>query len=154
LGYHNIKINKDVIRNGLKRCLWPARFEIISKAPLIIIDGAHNSASMIVLRKTLREFFPHKKVWVIFGISQDKELKDTCREIEKFNARIILTKADNPRAAEPQRLLRYFSNNSILLTHSTSEALNLAKSKIKKDDLILVTGSLFVCGEVRQLLNR
>lgn len=153
LRYHNVGVEEKSIRQGLKNCFWPARFEVVSKDPLIILDGAQNSASVKVLHKAVKEKFPKKKIWLIFGISNDKELKDTCREVQKFNAKIILTKADNPRATEPQYLLRYFNTNSMILTNTIKDALNIAKANAKKqNDLILVTGSLFVCGEVREQL--
>jgi dihydrofolate synthase/folylpolyglutamate synthase len=153
LQYHGIKVEEGVIRNGLINCVWPARFEIIAKNPLVIIDGAQNGASVKILRKAVKDNFSNKRTWLIFGISQDKELKDTCREIERFGATIILTKSDNPRAAEPKDLLKYFSDNSQILTSSTKEALDLAKKKANRNDVIIVTGSLFVCGEVRTIVK-
>ena len=149
LSYHNIIINKEAIRNGLKKCVWPARFEVVSKKPTIILDGAQNSASVKALHKTLEENFPNKKIWIIFSIFKDKELKDTCRQIEKISDRIILTKVNNPRASEPEDLLKYFKGNSIFLTNSSQEALKLAKTKAGRKDLILITGSLYLCGEIR-----
>lgn len=152
LRYHNIKVSKQVIRKGLDKCRWPARFEVISKEPLIIFDGAQNAASVKALAKTVKEIFPDKKIWIVFGISKDKELKDTCREIEKISNQIILTKANNPRASEAKDLIKYFSRNSLPLTNCSEEALNLAKEKAGKDELILVTGSLYLCGEIRKYL--
>lgn len=155
LRYHNVNIGKQAIRKGLKHCFWPARFEIISRNPLIIIDGAQNAASVIALRKTLKENFPKRKTQVIFGISKDKEIKDTCKQIAKISRNIILTKSDNPRASEPKDLARYFRLNSVLLTKTVEEALDLAKAKIeKRSDLILVTGSLFLCGQIRKMIFR
>ncbi|NQU18728.1 bifunctional folylpolyglutamate synthase/dihydrofolate synthase [bacterium] len=149
LRYHSINIDKSAIRDGLNNCFWPARFESISKNPLVILDGAQNSASVKALYKTLEENFPNKKIWIIFSLFKDKELKDTCRQIEKISDRIILTKVNNPRASEPEDLLKYFKGNSIFLTNSSEEALELAKTKASRKDLILITGSLYLCGEVR-----
>ena len=149
LRYHSINIDKSAIRDGLNNCLWPARFESISKNPLVILDGAQNSASVKTLYKTLEENFPNKKIWIIFSIFKNKELKDTCRQIEKISDRIILTKVNNPRASEPEDLLKYFRGNPIFLTNSSKEALELAKAKASRKDLILITGSLYLCGEVR-----
>ena len=150
LRYHNIKVSKRVIQQGLKKCRWPARFEIISQKPLIVLDGAQNAASVKALNRSIKQIFPNRKAWIIFGLLKDKELKGTCREIEKISNRIILTKVNNPRASEPKDLLKYFSRNSLLLTDSSKDALNLAKEKANKKDLILATGSLYLCGEVRK----
>ncbi|MDD5005019.1 MAG: bifunctional folylpolyglutamate synthase/dihydrofolate synthase [Candidatus Omnitrophica bacterium] len=152
LRYQGIDIKEDAIKNGLKNCLWPARFEVISKKPTIIIDGAQNGASVKALSKALKEKFPGRKIWAIFGIAKDKELKDTSCEVEKITRNIILTKADNTRAAEPKDLLKYFKTNSQILTKNSKEALKVAKAKANKNDVILVTGSLYLCGETREIL--
>jgi len=153
LRYHSVVIGEKAIREGLKNCLWPARFEIVSKNPLVVLDGAQNAASMEVLRKAVNEIFPGRKIWLIFGISKDKELKDTCQEVEKITDKIILSRSVNPRASQPKDLLRYFKHNSLLVTKTSKEALKLAKTKAKKKDVILVTGSLFLCGEMRELIK-
>ncbi|MFC1752691.1 bifunctional folylpolyglutamate synthase/dihydrofolate synthase [Thermoproteota archaeon] len=152
LRYYNIKVGKGAIREGLRCCVWPARFEIISRQPLIIIDGAQNLASAVALRSTLRRNFPGRKAWVIFGISQDKEIRDTSKAIAKISSDIILAKADSPRASEPINLKRYFSDSRVVLTNSISQALHLVKSRIHASDIILVTGSLYLCGEARKIV--
>jgi dihydrofolate synthase/folylpolyglutamate synthase len=105
---------------------------------------------MRALHKVVKESFPRKKIWLIFGIAKDKELKDTCREVEKITHNIILTKADNPRASKPKDLLKYFRTNSQILTKDSKEALKVAKDRAGKDGIILATGSLYLCGEARE----
>jgi len=151
--YNNIDIQEKAIRLGLENCLWPARFEIVSENPLLILDGAQNKASMEVLYRTLRDIFPQRRTWFIFGISKDKELKDTCQQAAKISKRIILTKANNPRASKPKDLIKFFKNKPILLAEDSKEALSYAKKKAEKEDVIVVAGSLFLCGEIRQLVR-
>jgi dihydrofolate synthase/folylpolyglutamate synthase len=153
LSYHSIDIDSAAIRAGLKSCVWPARFEIVSRNPVIILDGAQNSASVKVLRKTLKEKFPQRRVWLIFGIARDKELKDTCRVIESISRNIILTKSNNPRASEPRELLKYFKSKTAYTTKSLKSALGLARSISQRRDLVLITGSLYLCGEAKVLLG-
>ena len=62
---------------------------------------------------------------------------------------VILTRADNARATDPQKLSRYFKNKEVFKTESVKEAKPLAIKLAKKRDLVLVTGSLFVAGEFR-----
>ncbi len=149
LRYHNIKVDGQDVRSGLKNCIWPARFQIVSNNPTVIIDGAQNSASVRALGRTLKDNFPNRRTWVIFGIAKDKELKDTCRELEKITKKIVLTKSVNPRASEPEELAKYFKAKPIMTTNNLKKALRLTKSLCGKNDLILVTGSLYLCGEVR-----
>jgi len=152
LKYHNINIKEQAIRKGLWNCRWPARFEIISKNPTIILDGAQNAASVQALRKAVKQKFPNKKIWLIFGIARDKELKDTCKEVSKITKNIILTKVNNPRASEPRDLRKYFGKNQIILSGNSKEGLKLAKDNTRKQDLILVTGSLYLCAEIRSFI--
>lgn len=152
LKFHAITIRAQAIRSGLQSCRWPARFEIISKKPTIILDGAQNQASMYALHKTLTQRFPHKPPWLIFGIAKDKEIGDTCRAVSRISKQIILTKACNPRAMTPQRLLRYFPKFLPVVSESVHEALGLAVSKISNNDCIVITGSLYVCAEARKIV--
>jgi len=154
LQYHNIKVKQEAVRRGLSKCVWPARFEIISRNPTVIIDGAQNSASMQALHQAVKENFPGRKIWLVFGIASDKELRDTCRQAEKITRNIILTRSDNPRAAEPCDLLKYFKADSLIAVKDSREALKVAKIRAKKEDIILVTGSLYLCGEIREQINR
>jgi dihydrofolate synthase / folylpolyglutamate synthase len=139
----------NFIREGLYNTVWPGRCEVISKKPLIILDGAQNAASARVLKKAIKEKFPYKKLVLVLGVCNDKDIKGICREFYDFSDKIILTKADNPRASEPRELAGYFSGKEFYITVGTKEAKSKALSLAGKQDLILVTGSLFVVGEFR-----
>jgi len=149
LRFFDIYIDIEAIRNGLYNTFWPARCEIIAKNPLIVLDGAQNVASSRVLKETIRENFSYGKLILVLGISRDKDIKGICEELKDLSDIVILTKANNPRATEPEVLARYFKDKEIYLTQNTQEAIELAKEKANSKDLILVCGSLFVAGEIR-----
>ena len=154
LRHYNIAIGEKALRIGLGNCRWPARFEIISKKPTIILDGAQNGASMQALRKTIKQRFGRSALWLIFGIAKDKELADTCRAASLISENIIVTKANNPRAMSPQRLAKYFPSTSrMFMSESVREALGLAASKTNSNGLIVITGSLYVCAEARAIVR-
>ena len=154
LRYYNVNIDKRIIRLGLQRCQWPARYEVVAKRPLIIIDGAQNSASQQALKHAIRKQLGKRKVWVIFGMAKDKEISSTCKVVSQISKSIILTKADNPRAMNPSRLQGYFRKSKVLLSKCVEEALNLALSRVSKEDAILATGSLYICGEARSIIQK
>ena len=87
----------------------------------------------------------------MFGVSQDKDIKGMVKQLLPLAHKIILTRADNPRAAIPERLKEYFSakGKEIFITAGLKEAKKIALRVASKEDLILVTGSLFVVGEFR-----
>ncbi len=142
-------ISQKIIRRGLLNTQWPGRFEVVSRNPLVVLDGAQNIASVKALKETIRNNFKYKKLILVLGISKDKDIKGICNELYSLADQVILTCADNPRAENPKVLSRYFKGRNYLLTSSVKEAKQEAIQLAAKDDLILGTGSLFVVGELR-----
>ena len=148
-------ISEDAVHEGIVRAVWPGRFEILKKDPYIILDGAHNPASAQALAKTIQEFFPKEKVTLILGVSDDKDKLGIARALQKIAKKIIFTKADHPRASwlseeESQDL---FPGKEILRTENMRQALEAVLRTIAKEEIILITGSLFVVGEARGYLT-
>jgi len=158
LSFHGFEVTAPAIRQGLYNTSWPGRCEVIAKNPLVILDGAQNAASAIALKSAIKDNFSagggsacggkHKKVILVLGISQDKDIPAICRMLDPLTDEIILTRANTPRAADPKKLSSYFKRK-LYLTSSVKEAKLLAEKIANKDSLILVTGSLFVVGEYR-----
>ncbi|MFA5156551.1 MAG: folylpolyglutamate synthase/dihydrofolate synthase family protein [Candidatus Omnitrophota bacterium] len=158
LGFYGSKAAGS-IRQGLYETVWPGRCEVILRRPTIVLDGAQNSASAGVLKKAIRENFSaaggsasggkYKKLILVLGISSDKDIKGICRQFRGFVDRVILTKADNPRAIDPEKLAGNFCGKEIFITKNVKEAGRLALMLAGQEDLIVVTGSLFVVGEFR-----
>lgn len=152
LKFHRIDIPARAIKKGIASARWPGRFEIIKPNPTIILDGAQNIASCQALKQALKENFGNKKVILVLGISQDKDLKGICKELQGISQQIILTQSNNPRAAKPEQLKLFFtSQKRLYLTTNLKQAMDLALEKARKTDLIMVTGSLFVVGEARKI---
>lgn len=149
LKFYNLKAGIDSIRQGIYDTVWPGRCEIVSRRPLIVLDGAQNIASSITLKKTIKEEFRYKRLILVLGISNDKDIKGVCNELYDLADEIVLTKADNPRATQPEILAKYFDGKQIHITDDVSQAAKKARLIAKKEDLVLVTGSLFVVGEFR-----
>ncbi len=138
---YKLKINKKNIINGLKNTKWPGRFQYINKNT--IVDCAHNPSGFKVLVKELKNL-NYNKLILIVGFSNDKDIK-TISKIIKAD-KVVITKSSNIKALEPKIIKQYF-NNSIIIKNP-KQALNYAKKLAKKDDLILVAGSIFLVGEV------
>ncbi|MFA5410833.1 MAG: folylpolyglutamate synthase/dihydrofolate synthase family protein [Candidatus Omnitrophota bacterium] len=151
LGAYGIKIKREAIKKGLYHTVWPGRCETVSRNPLAVLDGAQNLASSRALKKTIKENFKYRKLILVLGISSDKDIKGICHELSGLADSVILTRADSPRAAKPEVLGGYFKDKERYLTNSVKEAISLAKQKAGTRDLILVTGSLFVVGEAREI---
>jgi len=151
LGLYGFKVSVDCIRKGLYNTLWPGRLEVLCRKPYIVLDGAQNAASATVLKSAVESIFKYRKLILVFGVSNDKDIKGIVSQLLPLAHEIILTRADNPRAATPEHLREYFSagERGIFITAGVKEAKTLALKIAGAGDLILVTGSLFVVGEFR-----
>ncbi|MDO8661670.1 MAG: folylpolyglutamate synthase/dihydrofolate synthase family protein [Candidatus Omnitrophota bacterium] len=146
---HAIKVEVDSLRRGLYNTLWPGRCELVAKQPVIVLDGAQNAASAAILKKAIQTRFYYRNLILVLGISGDKDIKGVAQELYALADKIILTKSNNPRATEPEVLKKYFKGKETHITNSVKEAKDLALMLTEKQDLILVTGSLYVVGEAR-----
>jgi dihydrofolate synthase/folylpolyglutamate synthase len=94
-----IKISRRQAVTGLRKVNWPGRFQIIVRKPLTIVDGAHNPAGMVALRKVLQAQFPEKKFTFIIGVQKDKAALKMLREIKPLARKIIFTRSSHWQAA-------------------------------------------------------
>ena len=141
------------IKKGIERTQWPGRMEIVRKNPTVILDGAHNVSSSRALAKAIQDIFPKKKVILMLGVSGDKDIAGICKVLNPISRRVILTEAFHPRAHRfsPPEVKSLFSVKDVTITQNTREALGVALKRIKKTEVVLVAGSLFVVGEIRRL---
>jgi dihydrofolate synthase/folylpolyglutamate synthase len=124
---------------------------VVAKKPMIVLDGAQNAASASVLKKAIQERFRYRRLMLVLGVSNDKDIKGIANQLDDLADVVILTKANTSRATEPEVLRGYFKNKEAYITNSVKEAKALAWQLADKQDLILVTGSLYVVGEARKL---
>ena len=147
----NLDVRDDCIKRGLGNTVWPGRCEVVNRHPYIILDGAQNKASARAIKKTIVENFNYNKLILVLGVSNDKDIKGICSELSPIADKVILTKANSIRATNPDVLAKQFKHKKTYITESVKAAKTLAKSLARKKDLILVTGSLFVVGEFRNV---
>jgi dihydrofolate synthase/folylpolyglutamate synthase len=147
-----VKISTEAVKRGIEKSRWPGRLEIISKEPLVVVDGAHNAASARALAVAVKKIFKYNKLALVLGISSDKDIPGVLAELVPISDTVILTKAAiKERAAEPQEIKKYIKGKKPVITESVEEALEKARYIAGKGDMILVTGSLFVVGQARIL---
>lgn len=146
-------IGKASIEKGLENARHKGRLEFFHK---ILFDGAHNAAGAKALRKFLDEF-AHQPITMIFGAMRDKDLSEIAGVLFPKAQILILTEPDNPRSAETAEIMRIvpklMSGKIVHQTASVAEALKIAETECPAENLICVTGSLYLVGEVQQLLN-
>jgi dihydrofolate synthase/folylpolyglutamate synthase len=137
------------ISHGLAQVQWPGRFQILQQNPTVLIDGAHNVASMKRLVNNVKAYFPHKPILLVFGTSCDKDIPAIVNVLVLLSSRVIVTEASNSRAAPLQTLVAEFTKRGIEpeTKKTVAEAVSRALSIAGRTDVICVTGSLFVVAE-------
>jgi len=146
-----VTIASEAIKNGIATTVWPGRCEIVKRKPFVVLDGAQNLASAATLKKAIQENFRYRKLILVLGISSDKDIKGICAQLSSLAEKIILTRANSPRAVAPHILAGFFQDKENYLAANVKQAQELSFRLAGKEDLILVSGSLFVVGEFRNV---
>ena len=149
------KISEQNIKHGIRKAFWPGRMEVISEKPKIVLDGAHNPEAWKQLKKTINNQFDYDRLFLVIGVLEDKNINTLIKIMVPGTYKTIFCKPDIYRAADKEILNKYIvisDNNRLFWYDSPVEALTLAMAEADQNDLILVTGSLFTVGEIRQHL--
>jgi dihydrofolate synthase / folylpolyglutamate synthase len=149
-----LSISVDGIRRGVKQVQWEGRLETVSRQPWIVLDGAHNRDSARCLREALMTCFRYRRLILVLGISANKNLEGIIEELTPLAAVTVATRAMVPRAAPPQQVADLAAKWSahIIVEEDTQKALAQAIAETRRDDLLLVTGSLYLVGDAKRLL--
>jgi dihydrofolate synthase/folylpolyglutamate synthase len=151
-----LSIPDSAVAAGLKNVFWPARLEVLARSPWVVLDCAHNTASVEALIDTLNESFSASRRILIFGSSNDKDIPGMLRLLApQFDLFLLTQVTHNPRAtpaAELAAQLTAVANAPHRICTTPAQAWEIARSMARPSDLIAVAGSVFLAGELRPLL--
>jgi dihydrofolate synthase/folylpolyglutamate synthase len=149
-GFH---IPDRAVEQGLAQVRWPARLELLGRRPFVILDCAHNVASVEALVTTLLASFPATRRWLIFAGSSDKDLTGMLQILAPHFFHVFFTRfTTNPRSVAPEILAANLSKIAeipVTLSSHPLEAWQAACAMASPTDLICITGSVFLAGELR-----
>ena len=147
-------LNPDRVRDGLRTAVSPGRLEVLSRRPLLVLDGAHNPAGAQALASSFPEAFTARRLYVIVGVSADKDVAGIARALRPLDGAFIATRYEGARAADPEVLAAALRDAGADATVATSllEAIEDARANADESDAILVTGSLYTVAEARRSL--
>jgi dihydrofolate synthase/folylpolyglutamate synthase len=148
-------LSVESVRKGLTEVDWPGRFQILRShlgGPTILLDCAHNVDSAEKLAQALKDDFEYEKLWLIVGITADKDVEGIIKALLPLTEQAVLTASSHPRAAGPEELENIGAGEgyNVFVKQSVAESLEFAWKAAGPADLICVTGSIFV---VADLLN-
>ena len=151
------RVGPEAIERGLATVEWPGRLEVLSRNPALVADGAHNDHSIATLLKTLPNYVPHRRLTVVVGFSRDKRVDAMVRLIAERADRVIATRSRHPRSMRPVEIADVFrsagtESRAVAVVGEVNDAVKRALEDSGPDDLVLVTGSLFVVAEARESL--
>jgi dihydrofolate synthase/folylpolyglutamate synthase len=152
----SVHISEEAIAQGLRQVRWPGRLEVLSPAPFLVVDGAHNADSAHKLAVALRKYFQYERLILIFGASLEKDVDGMLRELLPLAHQVIITQAQHPRATKTQSLREALLAQGCepFSSSNVAEALDCALRLAQERDLICATGSLFVVAEVQEAWAR
>jgi dihydrofolate synthase/folylpolyglutamate synthase len=152
-GWH---IPDTAVAAGLANVRWPARLEIVGHHPLVVLDCAHNIASAEALVQTLQASFPPARRLLVFASSNDKDVAGIFRVLAPYFQHAFLTRyGNNPRSVPPEDLAGLLQRNADLpytLCPNAADAWHAARSSAGPSDIVCITGSVYLAGEVRPLI--
>jgi len=148
------EIPEHAVRKGLAEVDWPARVEPLTRRPVIVLDSAHNPSSMEALVRVLDESFSARRRLLVFSASKGKAIRRMLSHLlGRFDEIIFTQYLNNPRAVPAEELAataRKLGGDCCRVCAGPAEAWDEVRSMVTPDDLICVTGSVFIAAEMRE----
>ena len=147
-------IDRRSIAGGLRRAVWPGRLELISGRPDLLLDGAHNPAGCAALAAYVRDHQRHRSTVLLFASMKDKPAGSMLDLLCPLARKVIVTRVPVPRGETPETLGRLALDRhpDVARADSVGEALGLARDAAGPDGLVVISGSLYLVGEVKKVL--
>jgi dihydrofolate synthase / folylpolyglutamate synthase len=147
----DLRVHPAALQAGLANVDWPGRLQVLSERPLLVLDGAHNAASALVLRRALEASFDFGRLLLVLGLTAGKDARGVLEALTPRADALFVTRARHERAAEPADLAGAAAalapKLAVGIEPDLDTALRTALAQAAPRDLVLVTGSLFLVGE-------
>jgi dihydrofolate synthase/folylpolyglutamate synthase len=150
------KIDDEKAIQGLSEVKLPGRMEIVCEDPRILVDAAHNAASIRALIQAIGQHVPYDSMIIIFGCNSDKDVRGMLAELQYGADKVIFTRSNSPKAVFPSELAEMYTElcgKMCQTTLSLKEAIRVAGNAVSREDLICVTGSFYLVGQTKQIFH-
>jgi len=146
------EIDNEKTSLGLSKVSLAGRMEMICQDPRVMIDGAHNAASIRALIHAIGQNIPYDSMVVIFGCNNDKDVQGMLQMLQYGADKVIFTRSSSVKAVAPDELAEMYTEicgKMCQTASSLGQALQLARSAVSKEDLICITGSFYLIGQAK-----
>jgi dihydrofolate synthase/folylpolyglutamate synthase len=151
------KSPEAAVCRALENLAWPARVEVVARQPAVVLDAAHNVASIAALVETLGESFSLARRLLVFATTEDKDHRGMlCRLLGKFDDVFFTRYLDSPRAVPPEQLealAAELTGRRCPVYPQPADAWSAVIEWARPEDLVCVTGSFFIAAEMRRQLD-
>jgi len=151
--YTDVKLTPASILDGISKTKWIARLEVVSKEPLVIIDGAHNENAAKSLVRTINDFIPSGKVNIIFGVMQRKNYIAIAKQLKKISKIIYTVSLNDEKSVDGLELAKELNEESIKAVNIGDFESTYRTLKEQNDAPILICGSLYLAGMVKNTIS-
>jgi len=158
LSQQGFAVTAKSIERGIRATRWPGRFQVHRQSlapPTYVFDVAHNPAGAWALRSTLSACFEDRRAFFVFGVLADKAISEMAEILFPLAGRVVVTHADNPRSATPREIRLAAARTSVEIDEApdVASALRRAGNLAGPEDIVVVTGSIYVVGEAMRVLG-
>ena len=150
------RIPDAAVHAGLAQVRWPARFEVLRRAPWFVLDGGHNPQCAQTVADNLARYFPGRRITLLVGVLADKDYPDLIAQLDPYAAAYIAATPLSPRALPAAELGAYLQRfgKPVTVCPDPAQAAASALAQAGEDDVICAVGSLYMAGAIRTYLRR
>lgn len=152
----SLDFNKEEIEESISKVKWIGRLEVMKKEPLVVIDGAHNIQGIKMLNENIPKYFKYENMYLLLGILADKQVEDMVSVITPKAKKVYALTPHSDRAELSSDLKKAVDvhNPNCIAVESYEEALNKVLDEASERDLILISGSLYMIGDMRKIIRK
>jgi dihydrofolate synthase/folylpolyglutamate synthase len=149
-------ISDEALRRGLEKARWPGRLEVLSKDPVVLIDGAHNAEGAVMLKNAIDEYFPGRPITYIIGVSKDKDYREMMKTVLPGCKRVFAVTARSPKALPAEILSNVAADycKNVQVSDTIESAVRKSIETAESGEVICAFGSLYYIGEVRDMFEQ
>ena len=149
-------VSDEAVRKGLADTRWPARFEVLRRDPVFIVDGGHNPHGIRATAESLRRLFPGRKITFVTGVMADKDVEHILGLIVPLAEQFFTVRPDNPRAMDAGELAARIEAMGAKATAcaSVQDGVDRAIQAEGPHGVACALGSLYMSGEVRSCFGK
>jgi dihydrofolate synthase/folylpolyglutamate synthase len=148
------KLRKSLIVRGIREARWAGRLETVALRPLVLLDGAHNEEGAHALRRYILDFIG-RPLTLVFAVMKDKSIGKMAQALFPLAGRIVLTRIPYSRAADPEEIISLVPKyrGRVIMETDAKKAVHKAIRLSGRKGVVIVTGSLFLVGEIRRQIG-